>query len=373
MITVTKTSKRLHAEGQQMKRTKLAIGLLIVLLLGLLSACGGGSSKGSGSAGGGSENGGEQVVLKLSHQWPKATTEEGDFRSVLGEKFAAEVEARTNGAVKIQQYPAQSLVKANDQYDAMQKGALDMAILPFDYYSGKIPEFAITLMPALVKNHEQAKAWETAKIGQMIEEIADENNLKILVWIWNAGIIATKGDPIVSPSDVRDGMQFRAAGSSVEEMMAAAGAGIASMPSSEIYSALQTNILDGAITSNSSAASYKLYEQVDSYTTSTENTFWFMFMPLTISKTSWDKLTPEQQKVVEEVAAELQTWTYEASEQDDIDATELFREQGVNVVDMDDAAYEEWVKFAEPVWEAFAEKVEGGAELLEAAKEVQQQ
>lgn len=352
-----------------MKKTKLAIGFLCIFLLGMMAACG--SDGTGGSAGGTGKDG--QVVLKLSHQWPKATTEDGDFRSVLGEKFAAEVEARTNGEVTIQQYPAQSLVKANDQYDAMLKGALDMSVLPFDYYSGKVPEFAVTLMPALVKNHEQAKAWQDAEIGKMVEKIAEENNLKILVWVWNAGAIATKGDPVVSPEDVRDGMQFRAAGAAVEEMMAAAGAGIASMPSSEIYSALQTNILDAAITSNSSAASYKLYEQVDSYTTSTENTFWFMYMPLVISKSSWDKLTPEQQEIFEEVAEELQPWAYEASEQDDLDATELFKEQGVNVVDMDDAAYEEWVKLAEPLWEEFANNVEGGSELIEAAKEIQQQ
>lgn len=354
-----------------MKRTKLAIGLIFVLLIGMLSACGsGGSDKEGGSSGG---DGGGQVVLSLSHQWPGATTEEGDFRAVLSERFSQMVEERTNGEVKIQTYPAQSLVKANDQYDAMLKGAVDMAVLPFDYYSGKVPQWAITLMPAMVRNHEQAKAWETAKIGEMLEEIAEENGVKILVWIWNAGIIATKGDPVVSPDDVRDGMQFRAAGSSVEQMMAKAGAGIASMPSSEIYSALQTNVLDGAITSNSSAASYKLFEQVDSYTTSTENTFWFMFMPLSISMQSWEKLTPEQQQIFEEVAAELQQYAYEASEQDDINATELFREHGVNVVDMDDASYEAWVELAKPIWEDFANSVDGGRELLDAALEVQQQ
>lgn len=197
--------------------------------------------------------------------------------------------------------------------------------------------------------------------------------MKILVWVWNAGAIGVKGDPVVGPDDVKDGMQFRAAGKMVEEMLASAGAGIASMASSEIYSALQTNVLDAAVTSNSSFGSYKLYEQVDSFTTSTQNTFWFMFEPLVISTSTWEKLSPEQQQIFEEVAAELQPWAYEASEEDDITVAELFKEKGVNVVDMDDDSYNEWVKLAEPVWESFAESVDGGAELLEAALEVQQQ
>lgn len=375
---------------------KLLLGFIFVLLLAMVVACSGGGGSSSTGGGGGSsqsesqstetdessaEEAGEEeaasgeaeLVLRLSHQWPAATTEEGDFRSVLAEKFGAMVAERTNGAIEIQQYPAQSLVKATEQYDALVRGAIDMSVYPFDYAGGKIPQFGITLMPAMVRNHNQAIAWETSEIGRMIEEIAEENGMKILVWVWNAGAIGVKGDPIVRPSDIRQGMQIRAAGSRVEEMLASAGAGITSMPSSEIYSALQTNVLDAAVTSNSSFASYKLYEQVDSFTTSTENTFWFMFEPLVISTKMWEQLTPEQQQIFEEVAAELQPWAYEASEADDIYVAELFKEQGVNVVDMDDDAFQEWVDLSIPVWDNFAETVDGGAELLEAALKVQKE
>lgn len=375
--------------GRKMNMVKkLLSGFVLIFILGFMVACGGGGTPtDSGDSEEPTDEGaevdeadegtegeassGEEIVLKLSHQWPKATVDEGDFRSVLGEKFAAEVEERTSGQVKIQQYPAQSLVKSTDQYDAMLKGALDMSVFPFDYAGGKIPQFGITLMPAMVKNHEQAQAWENAEIGKMIEEIAEEKGMKILVWVWNAGAIGVKGDPIVTPSDVKDGMQVRAAGALVEEMLASVGAGITSMASSEIYSALQTNILDAAVTSNSSFASYKLYEQVDSFTTATENTFWFMFEPLVISTAAWDKLSPEQQEIFEEVAAELQPWAYQASEDDDAYVAELFKEEGVNVVDMNDDAYQEWVELSKPVWDSFAESVDGGAELLEAALEIQ--
>jgi TRAP-type C4-dicarboxylate transport system substrate-binding protein len=280
------------------------------------------------------------------------------------------VEKRTDGTVTIQQYPANSLVKAAEQYDSMLKGASDMSVYPLDYAGGKVPQFGITLMPALVKNHEQAMAWETSEIGKKIEEIAEENGVKILIWVWNAGGIGVKGDPVAKPEDVKDGMQMRAAGKLVEEMLASAGAGITSMPSSEIYSGLQTNILDAAVTSNSSFASYKLYEQVDSFTTALQNTFWFMYEPLVISTSSWEKLSPDQQKIFEEVAAELQPWAYEASQKDDAYVAELFKENGVNVVDMTDDDYEKWLELAEPVWDKFAKEVEGGEELMELAKEV---
>lgn len=372
---------------------KLLFTLLLLLLMAIIVACSGGGSTSTDSQdkeadnqteesseeaseedeGDGQASGDAQIVLRLSHQWPAATVDEGDFRSVLAERFGAEIEKRTNGEIVIQQYPAQSLVKAQEQYDALIRGAIDMSVYPLDYAGGKIPQFGITLMPALVKNHDQAIAWETSEIGEMIDKIAYDNGLKILVWVWNAGAIGTKGDPIVRPDDIRDGMQIRAAGSLVEEMLASAGAGITGMPSSEIYSALQTNVLDAAVTSNSSFASYKLYEQVDSFTTSLKNTFWFMFEPLVISTKVWEELTPEQQQIFEEVAAELQPWAYEASIQDDTNVAELFKEQGVNVVDMDDDAFAEWVELSKPIWEKFAETVDGGRELLDAALKVQEE
>ncbi|WP_240376841.1 TRAP transporter substrate-binding protein DctP [Bacillus piscicola] len=344
----------------------------IALLMSVMVGCGlsEGSDNGSGDNAEGGDEGGSSVELKLSHQWPKATPEEGDFRSQLAEKFVQQVEEKSDGEVTFSTYPSSSLVGAKEQYDAMLNGSLDMSVFPLDYAGGKVPEFGITLMPAMVRNHEQAKAWETSEIGERIEEIAEENGMKILVWVWNAGAIGNTGDPIVTPDDVGN-VTMRAAGARVEEMLKNAGASITSMASSEMYSAFQTGVLDAGITSNSSFASYNLQEQIKSFTTSSENTFWFMAEPLVISMDSWEKLPPEQQQLFEEVAADLQPWAYEASEEDDKRVTELFKEEGLNVVDMPDEAFDEWLELAEPVWEKWAENVENGEELLELAKKVQ--
>ncbi|HET7629406.1 MAG TPA: TRAP transporter substrate-binding protein DctP [Bacillales bacterium] len=347
-----------------------SLGLVLALMIGILAACGGGSGSGNTSTGGddGGSSGEKSVTLKLSHQWPKPTNGEGDFRAVLAQKFAEKVEEKSGGSVKVQIYPSSSLVKSKAQYDAMLNGSIDMSVYPLDYAGGKVPQYGITLMPALIKNHKQAQAWQTAEIGKKLEAIAEENGVKILVWCWNAGAIGAKGDPVVSPSDVKDGMVMRAAGDRVEAMLKAAGAGITSMSSSEMYQAFQTGVLDAGVTSNSSFASYKLYEQVDSYTNSLENTFWFMFEPLLISMDTWDKLSKDQQKAIEETAAELQPWVYEASAADDKRVSDLFKEKGVNVVPMPDEAYQQWVELAKPIWDDFANNVEGGKELMELAK-----
>jgi TRAP-type C4-dicarboxylate transport system substrate-binding protein len=362
-----------QGEQNKMKRNKWLSGsLALTLSLSLLAGCGLASKDTStpstpSTSGGAATGDVKPITLKLSHQFPAATSTEGDFRGQIAMKFAEEVEKRTNGEVKIEVYPANSLMKAKEQYDGLLTGAVDLSVYPLDYAGGKIPQLGITLMPALVQNHKQAQAWENAEIGKKIEGIVEDNGVKILVWVWNAGGIGVNGDPIVAPSDVKPGMKIRAAGKLVEKMLAEAGAGITSMASSEIYSAMQTKVLDAAVTSASSFASYKLYEVVQSYTTSEKNTFWFMFEPLLISNATWEKLTPEQQKIIEEVSADLQPFAYQASEDDDAATSKVFREKGVNVVDMTDEAFAEWQKLAKPVWEGFAKNVEGGQELIDLA------
>ncbi len=337
-----------------------------VLSLFAASACGGGGDGSSDSASGECQD----VTLRLSHQWPAASGEDGDFRSVIAQKFADGVEEATDGSVKVQIYPNSSLAEATEQYDVMQQGGIDMTLFPLDYASGRVPKFSITLMPALVRSHAQAQAWQDAEIGKRVEEIMDENGSKPVVWIWNAGAVGAKGDPIQTPEDVRPGMIMRAAGTYVEQMLKDAGAGITSLPSSEIYTAMQTGVLDAAVTSTGSFASYNLQEQVDSFTSPTKNTFWFMFEPLIISNDSYDKLCSEQQDAVMSVGEDLQDFAYTASEEDDGRVEKVFSDAGVEVVQMDEAAFSEWQTLAEKQWDEFASSVDGGQELLDLAKDV---
>jgi TRAP-type transport system periplasmic protein len=345
-------------------RRRFLCGIGAVLLVGLLTACGLAESGG----------GDGQVLLRLSHQWPGANEKgEGDFRAVLAQRFAEQVKERTDGQISIRVYPNNSLIEdPEQQYQAMTQGTTDMSVYPLDYASGDVPAFSITLMPSMVRNHAQAQNWQDAEIGRRVEELTEENGVKILTWVWNAGAIGVKeGDPIVSPDDVRSGMVTRAAGPRVEEMLKRAGFGLASMDSSEIYNAMQTGTLDSAVTSTSSFSSYRLYEQVSSYTSPTGGyTFWFMFEPLIIDMEQFEQLTPEQQKIFEEVGSGLQEYAYTASEDDDVRVDDEFKQAGVNVVQMDAKSFAEWQEISQPVWDDFAKNVEGGKELVELAKQV---
>jgi len=306
-------------------------------------------------------------VIKISHQFPGGTIDEGDFRDRLTRKFAAEVEKQTGGQLKFEIYPASSLMKPVPQWKALSTGALDMSLYPLAYAGGEFPEANLTLMPALITSYEQGMRWKEAPIGKELTRLVEEKNVKIITWIWQAGGIAAKGKPVVNPDDAK-GMKVRGGSREVDLMTRAAGAAVTNVPSNEIYSAMQSGVLDAAVTSSTSLISFRLHETSQFLTSGRNHTFWFMFEPLLMSKRLFDSLTPAQQKIVMDVGASLEKFGMEAAKADDQRVVEVYTKAGDKVVDMDAAAFAKWREVAKAsAWKDFEEKVKNGKQLMDMA------
>ena len=193
----------------------------------------------------------------------------------------------------------------------------------------------------------------------------------VLADAWLAGAFASKEQCITSPDTIK-GQVTRAAGPAFEQMLVGAGASIASMPSSEIYTGLQTGVLDAANTSSGSFVSYRIYEQVKCLTKPGANALWFMYEPILMSKRSWDKLSEEQQDAL--MAAGKVAQDYFAGEAKGLDdkLVKTYEEAEVEVVEMSADDYQAWLDIAqETSYKTFAEKVDGGQELIDAALSVE--
>jgi TRAP-type C4-dicarboxylate transport system substrate-binding protein len=249
-----------------------------------------------------------QSQLKASHQWPGG---KGDVRDEMVQIIAREVKNADVG-LDIRVYAASSLFKPTQQWDAMVEGQLDISAFPLDYASGKHPQFSATLMPGLVKNHEHARRLNDSAFMDDIKKIIDDAGVMVLSDAWLAGGFASKGDCVLEPADAQ-GKVMRAAGPAFEQMLAAAGASINSMPSSEIYTGLQTGVLDAVNTSSGSFVSYRIYEQVDCLTPPGDYALWFMYEPILMSKTSFERLTPEQQQALMDAGQKAEDYFFEAA------------------------------------------------------------
>jgi TRAP-type transport system periplasmic protein len=306
-------------------------------------------------------------TLKASHQWPGG---KGDVRDEMVQIIAREVK-NADVDLDIKVYPGKSLFKPKEQWNAMVKGQLDISAFPLDYASGRHPQFSATLMPGLVKNHDHAKRLNNSPFMADIKKIINDSGVIVLADAWLAGGFASKKDCILWPADIK-GQVTRAAGPAFEQMLAGAGASISSMPSSEIYTAMQTGVLDAANTSSGSFVSYRIYEQVKCLTAPGENALWFMYEPILMSKKSWDKLNDKQQAALMAASKKAEDFFFEEAKKLDDKLVDTFKKAGVEVVTMNAEQAAAWRAIAEKTsYKNFEENVPGGKKLIDEALAVQ--
>jgi TRAP-type transport system periplasmic protein len=308
-----------------------------------------------------------QTVLRASHQFPGG---KGDPRDEMVQIIAREVE-KANVGLKIQVFAGASLYKPNEQWGAVTKGQLDLAAFPLDYAAGRHPQFSATLMPGLVRNFDRAKRLNSSPFMADIKALVEKAGAVVIADAWLSGGFASKKTCIRGPDTIK-GQVTRAAGPAFEQMLAAAGASIASMPSSEIYPAMQTGVLDATNTSSESFVSYRLFEQVKCLTAPGENALWFMYEPVIASKQMLARLKPEQRKALLDAAKKAEDWFDQEIRKGDQKLVETYKSAGVEVTEMTKADFDAWLAVAKgSSYKNFAEKVKGGDELIKKALAVE--
>jgi TRAP-type C4-dicarboxylate transport system substrate-binding protein len=154
-------------------------------------------------------------------------------------------------------------------------------------------------------------------------------------------------------------------------MLVGAGASISSMPSSEIYTGMQTGVLDATNTSSGSFVSYRLYEQVKCLTAPGENALWFMYEPILMSKQSWEKLNKEQQDALLAAGEKAEEYFAGEAKKLDDDMIKTFKDAGVEVVEMSKEDYDAWLAIAQETSYKEFNKFEGGEKLIQDALAVE--
>jgi len=307
-----------------------------------------------------------QVTLKASHQFPGG---KGDVRDDMAQMIAKEMKD-ANVGVDIQVYPGASLFKPNDQWNAMVNGQLDIAVFPLDYASGKAPVFSATLMPGLIRSQDRAKRINQSQFMKDIRAEIEQRGVIVLSDAWFAGGMASKGDCIMKPDDLK-GRKFRAAGPTFAGMWESAGASIVSPPSNEIYNAFQTGVVNATDTSLSTFASMRLYEVADCLTAPGNNALWFMYQPVLMSKKSFEKLDKKQQDAITAAGKKAQSYFESKADSINQDAIKAFEDHKSKVVTLSDADFAAWLEVAKKSsYAEFAKAVPNGQKLIDEALSV---
>src|ERR671934_1113056 len=274
------------------------------------------------------------TTLRASHQFPGGR---GDVRDEMVQIIAKEAKA-ANVDLEVQVYPGASLFKPNEQWNALVNGQLDISSFPLDYASGKERAFGATLMPGLVRNHERAQRLNDSKFMKDIKAKINKAGVIVLADAWLAGAVASKRGCIRKPDDIK-GLKIRSAGPTFAEMWQQAGASIVSVPSNEVYNALQTGVADATDTSSGSFVSFRIYEQVKCLTAPGDNALWFMYEPTLMSKKTFNRLNKKQQEVLLQAGKKSHDFFASKAKGLDEEMVKVFKDHNVEVVTLTPQEY----------------------------------
>ena len=310
------------------------------------------------------------TTLKISHQFPGGSIDSGDFRDRLCRKFGAELAKRTGGEMTAEVYPNSSLIKTNAQFSAMRKGALDISLYPLPYAGGELPETNIALMPGLVSTYDQGMNWKKNAVGKALSDFLADKGILILSWVWQAGGVASRSRPIVAPEDVK-GLKVRGGSREMDMVLQTAGAAVLSVPSNELYAAMQTGACDAGITSSTSLISFRLEEVAKSLTSGAKASYWFMLEPLLMSKSIFDGLPKNHQDTLLALGQEMEVFGRKGAQEDDTEVAKVYAKAGAKVSELDAATVNKWRDIArDTAWKDYGAKTATAAKLLKLASDV---
>ncbi|MDS9469008.1 DctP family TRAP transporter solute-binding subunit [Paracoccus sp. MBLB3053] len=278
-------------------------------------------------------------VLADGHSW-----------NVAAQGFAKEVGEKTEGRVKIEVFPGGQLGNEKDMIEGLQFGAVQGGVIGAGSFQTIEPKLGIIEMPYAWSSREKAFAALDGDLGAALSDMLEEKNVKVLAW-WENGYrnVTNSKLPIEAPADL-DGLKIRVTPDKVRlETFEIMGAQPAPLAFGELYSALQQGVFDAQENPLSIIWSSSFFE-VQKYVSMTQHVWGAA--TLVLSKPVWEKLSPEDQQIVEAAAQEWGEKQRQMVADSDAEMIAKLKEKGMEFNDVDKAAFEAAVQ---PVWDQNAD------------------
>lgn len=258
------------------------------------------------------------------------------------------VSERSNGRIAIQVMNNSVLGSEKDTIEQTRFGVIDMNRVNAAPFNNLVKETVVLGMPFLFRSTDHMHKTVDGPIGDEILKAFEPHGLVGLAY-YDSGARSfyTTKKPVEKLADLK-GLKIRVQQSDLWiAMMQAFGANPTPMPMGEVYSSLETGVVDGAENNWPSYESARHYEVAKNYTL-TEHSL----NPeiLVMSKMSWDKLKPEDQKIIRDAAKESVVKMRELWSAREKTSEEKVRAAGVNVIKVDKAEFSAAMK---PVYDKF--------------------
>ncbi|MDP5255419.1 MULTISPECIES: DctP family TRAP transporter solute-binding subunit [unclassified Vibrio] len=285
-----------------------------------------------------------QTTLKLAHAAP-----ESDLQQNLSLLFKQEVEKQSNGDLKVNIYPQGQLGNDKQMIDGTRAGIIDITMVGLNNYSGLIPDAAAFTLPFIFPNRQVAYKALDGKPGQEIFTEMEKFNLKGLGYP-ESGYrnITNNKHPIRTPDDVK-GLQMRVNGSkALNDMFNILGANPQQLPVAELYTALETGVVDSQDHPIGVTLSFK-FNEVQKYLSLTQHAYSPLVVTMNLRK--FNGLDEKEQKIILDAAKKAVEAQRQMSIEKEDSMIDELSSLGMEVNrDVDSQAFQQAVK---PVWDNY--------------------
>ncbi|MDO7650623.1 MAG: TRAP transporter substrate-binding protein [Burkholderiaceae bacterium] len=298
-----------------------------------------------------------QTEIKLGHVGAP-----GSLFAKSSEEFARIANAKLNGKAKVVVFGSSQLGNDKAMVQKLKLGTIDLA-LPSSVMSSEVDMFGIFEMPYLVASREHMNKIEDAVVWPTLVPAAEKKGLKI-IGIWENGYrhITNNKRAINTPADLA-GVKLRTPKSKWRvEMFKSYGANPTPMAFSELFTALQTGVMDGQENPFTQIYSAKLHE-VQKYLSLSGHVYTPAY--LTAGAKKWKSYPADVQKALSDAARETQAYVYKVAIADEAALLDKIKAAGVSVNQTDSAAF---VKASAGIYKSFAAAVPGSGDLIAKAQ-----
>ncbi|QKK17709.1 TRAP transporter substrate-binding protein [Rhizobium indicum] len=253
-----------------------------------------------------------QTVLKSSDTHPDG------YPTVEGVKYFGELlKERTQGRYSLEVYHSAQLGEEKDTIEQVRSGVIELNRVSMAPFNGTVKESIVPALPYIFRSEEHMHKVMDGAIGDQIKKAFEPAGLVVLAF-YDAGARSfyNKTKPISSVADMK-GLKFRVIQSDIfVDMVAALGANATPMPYGEVYSGIETGVIDGAENNFPSYDTAKHAEVAKNYSLDEHTILPEVFV---MNKAAFDKLTPEDQAVFKQaakdsVAKQRELWSAKVTE-----------------------------------------------------------
>ncbi|MBB2672775.1 UNVERIFIED_ORG: tripartite ATP-independent transporter DctP family solute receptor [Rhizobium esperanzae] len=253
-----------------------------------------------------------QTVLKSSDTHPDG------YPTVEGVKYFGElVKERTKGRYSVEVYHSAQLGEEKDTIEQVRSGVIELNRVSMAPFNGTVKESIVPALPYIFRSEEHMHKVMDGAVGDQIKKAFEPAGLVVLAF-YDAGARSfyNKTKPINSVADMK-GLKFRVIQSDIfVDMVAALGANATPMPYGEVYSGIETGVIDGAENNFPSYDTAKHAEVAKNYSLDEHTILPEVFV---MNKAAFDKLTPEDQEIFRQaakdsVAKQRELWAAKVAE-----------------------------------------------------------